>query len=89
MTNQQKMEAGIQKWKDHLETLTNEEYTQYAHNCAARLGDYAKQIEAGLFLDGINYADLRMAEDFFRSAALKKHTFVMANNVMSILEASL
>lgn len=89
MTNQQKMEEAIQKWRDTLATMVGGEYTQFAHNCARRLGGFAETIEMGFdtpaHLDGINYADLRMHEDFFRAAALTAHRSAMQNDVVAIL----
>jgi hypothetical protein len=89
MTNQEKMEAGVAKWKAHLATLTGGAYTQYAHNCAAKLGDYAGSIESGSinypFLDGVSYPDLRMAEDYFRSAAITAHRSAMESDVKANL----
>jgi hypothetical protein len=89
MNNHQKMQAGVQKWKDHLATLSGGEYTQFAHNCAAKLGEYAGGIESGSndypFLYGVSYPDLRMAEDFFRSAAITAHRSAMESDTKAIL----
>lgn len=72
--NATKMTAAIEKWKAHIDGLPPIEGRAFARLCADDFGQAADAIEFGdnapARYDGINYADIRMAEDEFRQLGM-------------------
>ena len=90
--NATKMTAAIEEWKAHIDGLLPIQGRAFARLCAKDFGQAADAIELGndapARYDGINYADIRMAEDEFRqlSTVPREPAFCMttfASDLMS------
>lgn len=84
MTNQQKMDAAIKRWKAQHAAMTDMVEAQaFAKKCADDFGNAARCIEADEPVperyDGIDYPSIRMAEDKFRDLAMPANSATMAS----------